>query len=306
MGRLEGKVALITGGARGQGRAIAAKFAYEGADIVIGDICGQIDSVPYPMSSKTDLAETRKLIESRTKSRVIAEPVDVRDLAQVEDLVKKAVNEFGRIDVLCANAGIVSFGSLTAITEQQWADVLDVNLTGVWKSVKAVVPTMIAQRSGAIILTSSVNGKEAGPDMSHYVAAKHGVLGLLKSFAYELGPYGIRVNAILPGPILSPMADNAATRSWVFRSEDATLSDYIDATRRWHLLRGRPSLPVSAIADAMIWLASGESANVTGVEIPVDAGHMILPGMNLDPVIDDHFEGFDYSGNALTGAEDGA
>jgi SDR family mycofactocin-dependent oxidoreductase len=299
MGRLDGRVALITGGARGQGRAIAAKFASEGADIVIGDVCAQLPSVPYPMSTTDDLQETADLVD-RAGRQCIAEVVDVRDQAALTGLAERAVGELGRIDVLCANAGIVNFAPFWELTEEAWDEMLAVNLTGVWKSVRAVAPHMMERRSGSIILTSSVNGREAGPEMTHYVAAKHGVIGLLRSFAYELGPFGVRVNAVLPGPILSPMANNEATRSWIFRRAGATLEDYLQATRNWHLLRGRPSLPTSVIADAMIWLASDEAAQVTGVELPVDAGHMVLPGMNMDPIVDDELGTFDYEGTALS------
>ncbi|HEX4305866.1 MAG TPA: mycofactocin-coupled SDR family oxidoreductase [Solirubrobacterales bacterium] len=298
MGRLDGQVAFITGGARGQGRAIAAKFAAEGADIVISDLCAQIGSVPYEMATAADLQETAALIEGAGR-RCIAAEVDVRDLAALEALVARTVEELGRIDVVCANAGIVNFHPLWELEEDVWDDMIDVNLTGVFKTVKAVAGPLMEAKHGSIILTSSVNGKEAGPEMSHYVAAKHGVLGLMRSFAYELGPYGIRVNSVLPGPILSPMADNEPTRSWIFRRSGATREDYLEATRNWHLLRGRPSLPASVIADAMIWLASDESAQVTGLEVAVDAGHMVLPGMNMDPVKDPALGGFDYDANAL-------
>jgi SDR family mycofactocin-dependent oxidoreductase len=304
MRRLDGRVALITGGARGQGRAIAAKFASEGADIVIGDICEQLPTVPYPMSTTDDMEETVRLVESAGQ-RCLAQICDVRSLPQLEALLARALEEFGQIDIVCANAGIVNFHPLWELTEEIWDETLDVNLTGVWKTVRAVAPHMMERRSGSIILTSSVNGREAGPEMAHYVAAKHGVIGLLRSFAYELGPHGIRVNAVLPGPILSPMADNEATRSWIFRRPNATREDYLAATRNWHLLRGRPSLPTSVIADAMIWLASDESAQVTGVEIPVDAGHMVLPGMNMDPIVDEELGTFDYDATAVGTAEQG-
>jgi NAD(P)-dependent dehydrogenase (short-subunit alcohol dehydrogenase family) len=223
----------------------------------------------------------------------------VRDQEALKELAARAVAEFGRIDVTCANAGIVNFAPFWELTEAVWDETIAVNLTGVWKTVRAVAPHMMERHSGSIILTSSVNGVEAGPEMTHYVAAKHGVIGLLRSFAYELGPYGVRVNAVLPGPILSPMANNEATRSWIFRRPGATLDDYLTATRNWHLLRGRPSLPTSVIADAMIWLASDESLQVTGVELPVDAGHMVLPGMNMDPIVDEELGTFDYDETAL-------
>lgn len=299
MGRLDGRVALITGGARGQGSAIAAKFAAEGADIAICDICAQIESVPYEMASDADLEQTAALIESSGR-RCVAAEVDVRDAAALRSFVERTVDELGRLDVVCPNAGIVNFHPFWELEEEVWDDLIAVNLTGVFKTVKAAAPAMIEAKAGSVILTSSVNGREAGPEMAHYVAAKHGVIGLMRSFAYELGPYGIRVNSVLPGPIMTPMADNPQTREWIFRRPGASREDYLTATRNWHLLRGRPSLPSAVIADTMIWLASDESLHVTGVEIPVDAGHMVLPGMNMDPIEDPEQGSFDYEANALS------
>lgn len=298
-GRLAGRVAVVTGGARGQGRAIAAKFASEGADVAILDLCSQISTIPYPMANPGDLKATAELVES-AGVRCVSEVVDVRDQEALEAFNVRVVEELGPIDVLCANAGIVNFAPFWELSEEAWQNCIDVNLTGVWKTVRAFAPSMMERRSGSIVLTSSVNGREAGPEMTHYVAAKHGVIGLLRSFAYELGPFGVRVNAVLPGPILTPMANNDATRSWIFRQDGATLDDYLTATRNWHLLRGRPSLAATAIADAMIWLASDESQHVTGIEIPVDAGHMILPGMNPAPIVDPDGGEFDYEATALS------
>ncbi len=297
MGRLEGKVAFITGGARGQGRAIAAKFASEGADIAICDICAQLPTVPYPLANTDDLAETVRLIE-RSGRRCLADIADVRDQAALDRVVAKAIDELGQIDIVCVNAGIVNFAAFWEMPEDVWDEMIDVNLTGVWKTVKAVAPHMMERTRGSIILTSSSNGREPAPELAHYTAAKHGVIGLMKSFAYELGPYGIRVNTILPGPILTPMTNNEPTRSWIFGRPKASLEDYLQATRNWHVLRGRAALPASAIADAMIWLASDESLHVTGVELPVDAGHLILPGMNMSPVAGE-IGTVDYDANAL-------
>jgi SDR family mycofactocin-dependent oxidoreductase len=299
MGRLDGRVALITGGARGQGRAIAAKFASEGADIVIADICGQIPSVKYEMSNKGDLQATAELIESADR-RCLAEQADVRDLSQIKAVADKAMEEFGHIDILAANAGMCHFAPFWEITEEEYDDVMDVCLKGVWNSVLAVAPYMKEQMDGSIVLTSSTSGVEAAPDIAHYNAAKHGVLGLMKSFAYELGPFNVRVNAIMPGPIATKMGDNAVCREWMFGRKDATTEDYIDATRNWHLLRGRPALAPVDIANAYIWFASDEAKNVTGVVIPVDAGHLVLPGMNPNPIVDDELGTFDYDATALS------
>jgi SDR family mycofactocin-dependent oxidoreductase len=297
---LEGKIAFITGGARGQGRAIAAKFAAEGADIAICDICEGIDSVPYPLASEDDLRDTARLIENAGR-RCLTGVVDVRDGDALAEFVARVEDELGPIEVVCANAGVFSHALLDDMSKAMWDDMIAVNLTGVFNTVKAVAPAMSSRARGSIILTSSVNGREGMTEMPHYVAAKHGVVGLTKSFAYELGPKGIRVNTIMPGPVFTALQNNPDSRKWIVsEDEDPGPDRIIEATRAWHALRGRPSLPASAIADAVIWLASDESQHVTGIELPIDAGHSILPGMNMDPITDPGIGPFDYDGNALT------
>jgi SDR family mycofactocin-dependent oxidoreductase len=284
-GRLHDKVAWITGGARGQGRAIATKFASEGADVVISDICAQVEDVPYPTASDADLIETKRLVESLGR-RCLAEVADVRDQSALDRVVAAGISAFGGIDVLCANHGIASWNPVWEITEDEWQTQLDVNLTGVWHATKAVVPHMIERRRGCLILTSSTNGKIAYPKMAHYTAAKHGVLGLMKSLALELGPHNVRANALLTGPIHTPMADNPATLAGLFGRAGATTADYVNATRHYFALRGRAALPPSAVADALIWLASDEAAHVSGLELVLDGGHSILPPYNPAPVIE--------------------
>jgi SDR family mycofactocin-dependent oxidoreductase len=284
-GRLQDKVAWITGGARGQGRAIAAKFASEGADIVVSDVCAQLDSVSYPMSSDADLIETQRLVEERGR-RCVAVVADVRDQAALDGVVAEGIHELGQIDILCANHGIASWNRVWEISDKEWDTQLAVNLTGVWHAAKSVVPHMIDRQSGCIILTSSTNGRIAYPNMAHYTAAKHGVLGLMKSLALELGPYNIRANALLTGPIHTPMADNPATLAGLFGRADATTADYVEATRHYFALRGRAALPPSAVGDALIWLASEEAQHVSGLELVLDAGHSILPPFNQNPIVD--------------------
>jgi SDR family mycofactocin-dependent oxidoreductase len=287
--RLGDKVAWITGGARGQGRAIACKFAAEGADIVISDVCAQVEGVPYPTSTDADLAETRRLVEAEGR-RCVAEIADVRDQAALDRVVAAAIDELGSIDILCANHGIASWQPVWLISDEEWETQLAVNLTGVWHAAKAVAPHMIERMRGCMILTSSTNGRIAYPNMAHYTSAKHGVLGLMKSLALELGPYNVRANAILTGPVHTPMADNPATLAGLFGRTDATTEDYIDATRHFFALRGRSALAPSAVADAMIWLASEEAANVSGLELVLDAGHSILPPFNPNPIVDERLE----------------
>lgn len=283
--RLSDRVAVITGGARGQGRAIALKFAAEGADIVLADACSPMPTIPYEMSSLEDLKETQAMVEALGR-RCIADTADVRSQADMDRIASRAIEEFGRIDILCANAGVHSFAPFWELTEEQWDECIAINLTGVWHSAKAVAQQMISQQDGSMILTSSVMGRETGKDLAHYAAAKHGVIGLMKSFAYELGRHNVRVNALLPSVVHSAMGENPVTRAWVFGRDDATTDDYIAATRHWHLLKGRPALPPSAVADAAVWLASDEARNITGIEVPVDAGHLVLQGFNHDPVVE--------------------
>lgn len=298
MGRLDGRVALITGAARGQGRAIAAKFAAEGADLVLCDICAQIASVAYPMGTRDELAQTAAMVRGAGRG-CVAEVADVRDPSALTELVSTAVDRFGRLDIVCPNAGIVSFQRFWELSQAAWDDVLAVNLTGVFNTVRAAAPPMMERGQGTIVLTSSTNGVEAGAALTHYTAAKAGVLGMLQSFALELGPYGIRVNCVLPGPIMTPMTDNDQVRGYATRRPDATREDLAEATRNWVLLAGRRALPAAAVADAIVWLASDESVHITGAQIPVDAGHLVLPGFNHSPV--DNGMKLDYDGNALSG-----
>lgn len=282
MGRLDGRVAFITGGARGQGRTIAQRFAREGADIIVCDACeGGI--APYPLASESDLDETVALVEA-TGRRCVAEITDVRDQNALDSTVSRGVAQLGGIDITCASAGIFWTASLWEMTEDVWDAVMGVNLTGAWHTTKAVAPYLIEQRSGTIVYTVSTNGHHGAMDYSAYTASKHGVLGLMKSAALELGRFGVRANAILPGAVNSPMMDNPYTKKYVTGSADATTAELDYQVRHNTILPGRRLLPTSAIADAALWLASDDSIHVTGAEIAVDAGHMTLPHYNWDPI----------------------
>lgn len=283
--RLQGKVALITGGARGMGRAAALKFAEEGAKIIACDLGDQIAEVPYPVGKKSDLDDTMKLVRA-AGSDGIAQVVDVRDQSTLDTAVAAGIEAFGHIDIAVANAGIVHYGDVWNISEEDWNLTMDINTNGVWRTAKAVAPHMIERLSGSIIITSSINGHVAMKRMAHYVTSKHAALGLMKSLAYELGPYNIRANAILPGAIHTPMTDNPYQGEYTTGNPDTKWEDRVEGLRPLNLLRGRTVLPASAIADAMCFLASEEAAHITGIEIPVDAGHLILPGVNLDPVVE--------------------
>nr|PZN60900.1 MAG: SDR family mycofactocin-dependent oxidoreductase [Sphaerobacter thermophilus] len=274
MGKLDGKVAVITGGARGQGRAHALTLAREGADIVVCDIAAQIDTVPYPMATPADLEETVRLVEDLDR-RCVAVQADVRDGAQMQAVAERAMSEFGRIDILLANAGIFSFaggGGSWEMTDEQWRDMIDVNLTGVWQSCKAVIPHMIAGgRGGSIVITSSTAGLHGFANFAHYVSAKHGVVGLMRTLAIELAPHNIRVNTVHPTSVRTPMVMNEATRRLFGGGQDISQEQFFE------IMQSMNALPVGAvepedISNAILWLVSDDARYVTGVTLPVDAG----------------------------------
>ncbi|BBY31002.1 mycofactocin-coupled SDR family oxidoreductase [Mycolicibacterium sediminis] len=272
-GRLEGKVAFITGAARGQGRAHAVRMAQEGADIIAVDICKQIDSVLIPLANPEDLAETADLVKNLDR-RVFTAEVDTRDFDALKAAVDAGVEEFGRLDVIVANAGIGNGGqTLDKTSEGDWDDMIAVNLSGVWKTVKAGVPHIIeGGRGGSIILTSSVGGLKAYPHTGHYVAAKHGVVGLMRTFAVELGAQNIRVNSVHPTNVNTPLFMNEPTMR-LFRPdlENPGPEDMKVVGQMMH------TLPIGwvepeDIANAVLFLASDEARFITGVTLPVDGG----------------------------------
>ena len=283
MGMLEGKVALITGGARGQGRAHATTCAREGADVVLVDIADQLASVPYAMATKDDLDETVRQVEALDR-RALAVTADVRSQEQLDEAVRRGLAEFGQIDILIANAGIWTMGPFWELSEQSWDEMIGVNLTGVWKSAKAVAPHMIERQTGSIVITSSINGLEPGPNYAHYVAAKHAVVGLMRNIALELAPHGIRCNSVHPGAIRTPMTDHQGAYDMFAGHEGGTEADLIEGGYSFHALKGTTFMSPQVIADTALYLNSDLAAKVTGVTIPVDAGHMILPGVNTKPV----------------------
>ena len=272
-GRVEGKVAFITGAARGQGRAHAVRLAQEGADIIAVDICKQIDSVRIPLSTPEDLAETADLVKNLDR-RIYTAEVDTRDFDALKAAVDAGVEQFGRLDIIVANAGIGNGGqTLDKTSEGDWDDMIAVNLSGVWKTVKAGVPHILAgERGGSIILTSSVGGLKAYPHTGHYVAAKHGVVGLMRTFAVELGAQNIRVNSVHPTNVNTPLFMNEGTMK-LFRPdlENPGPDDMKVVGEFMH------TLPIGwvepeDIANAVLFLASDEARYITGVTLPVDGG----------------------------------
>jgi SDR family mycofactocin-dependent oxidoreductase len=275
-GRVEGKVALISGAARGQGRSHAVRLAQEGADIIAFDICGPIDNMAYPHSTPDDLAETIDLVKAQNR-RIVADQVDVRDYDKLKALVDNGVEQLGRLDIIVANAGIGTFGNkLHKLPEQIWQDMIDVNLSGVWKTVKAGVPHILAgKRGGSIVMTGSVGSHKAMAFTGHYIAAKHGVLGLMRSFAVELGQYNIRVNSVHPSQVNTPMTMNEITYK-LFRPdlENPGPDDFAPFSQQTHTLP-IPWVTAEDISNAVLFLASDESRYVTGVSLPVDAGALL-------------------------------
>jgi (+)-trans-carveol dehydrogenase len=275
-GRVEGKVAFVTGAARGQGRSHAVRLAQEGADIIAIDICKQIDSVRIPLSTPEDLAETADLVKGHNR-RIYTAEVDVRDYDAMKAAVDAGVEQLGRLDVIVANAGIGNGGAtLDKTRESDWQDMIDINLGGVWKTVKAGVPHILAGgRGGSIILTSSVGGLKAYPHTGHYVAAKHGVVGLMRTFAVELGQHSIRVNSLHPTNVNTPLFMNEGTMK-LFRPdlENPGPDDMAVVAKMMHVLPTGWVEPED-VSNAVLFLASDEARYITGVTLPIDAGSCI-------------------------------
>jgi SDR family mycofactocin-dependent oxidoreductase len=276
MGRVEGKVAFITGAARGQGRSHAIRLAEEGADIIAVDVCEDIAGVPYVGATEEDLAQTVKAVEGLDR-RIVATKADVRDLDQLRAAVDDGVAQLGRLDIVSANAGIGAFPHpVQEIPEDIWADVIDINLTGVWRTTTVATPHLIAgNRGGSIILTSSAAGLQAYPNVAQYVSAKHGVVGLMRTLALELAPHMIRVNSIHPTQVDTPMIMNEATYG-MFRPdlERATREDFEPASQAMNALP-IPWVEAVDISNALLFLASDEARYITGVALPVDAGCLV-------------------------------
>ncbi|MBA0047382.1 mycofactocin-coupled SDR family oxidoreductase [Mycobacteroides sp. LB1] len=270
-GRLTSKVALVTGAARGIGRAQAVRFAQEGADIIALDICAPVHTTVTPPATREDLDETADLVEAEGR-RVIPGVVDVRDLRSLETFVTDAVTAFGGLDIVCATAGITSRATLSEMTESTWQTMLDVNLTGVWHTARAAIPHLIARGGGSMVLVSSIAGLRGLIGVSHYVAAKHGVVGLMRSLAAELAPHKIRVNTVHPTNVDTPMIQNDHVRR-MFRPdlEEPTREEFAQAAKTMNML-DVPWVEPLDVANASLFLTSEEARYITSVALPVDAG----------------------------------
>jgi (+)-trans-carveol dehydrogenase len=272
-GRVAGKVAFISGAARGQGRAHALRLAAEGADIIAFDACGPVSSQGAPPASKDDLAETVRGVEALDR-RIVAGVADARDFDAVAGVLAEGLDQFGRVDIVAANAGIQGIASSTAeASEQDWRAVLDTNLTGVWNTARAAVPHLVQRgEGGVILLTSSSLALKAVGNFGAYTSAKHGVVGLMRTLAVELAPHQIRVNSIHPTTVRTPLLLNE--NNWrIFRPDlpHPELADVIDLYRGLNLLPV-PWVEPEDVANALLFLASDEARYVTGVAFPVDAG----------------------------------
>jgi len=271
-GRARGKIAFITGAARGQGRSHAVRLAEEGADIIAVDICKDVHTAPYGGATVADLDETvgRVLALGR---RIVARTVDVRDYNALQEALNEGVAELGGLDIVCANAGIFASGSSASLTEHQWTEMIDINLTGVWKTVKAAIPHLVAGgRGGAIVLISSAAGLRGMPNLSHYSSAKHALVGLTRSLANELGGYNIRVNSIHPGLVRTDMTQNEALRSLFMPGVDNPTAEQFEVIAQSLNILPTPWIESIDISNALLFLVSDEGRFITGTALPVDAG----------------------------------
>jgi len=272
VGRVEGKVAFITGAARGQGRSHAVRLAQEGADIIAIDVCKQVDTVPYPTATPDDLAETVRQVEALDR-RIVAAEVDVRDLAGLTQAVEDGVAQLGRLDIVLANAGISTPASSLEMDEETWSTMIDVNLTGVWKTLRASVPHIIAAgRGGSVVITSSLAAIYANAGTAHYSAAKAGLVMLAKVLAKELAPQNIRVNTIHPTTVATDMILNEPTYR-LFRPdlEHPTRADFEEAALTLNKMPV-PAIDAVDISNAVLYLVSDDGRYVTGTTHVVDAG----------------------------------
>ena len=266
-GRVEGKVAFITGAGRGQGRSHAIRLAEEGADIIAIDLLEDYPTVRYAMPNQTDLDDTIGAVEALGR-RIVAARADVRDPAMLTKTLDAAVAELGRLDIVCANAGIYTVQSWDQVTPQVWQDTIDTNLTGVWNTMVAAIPHLITAGGGSIIATSSTAGLKGMPFMAPYVATKHAVVGICRSLANELATHNIRVNTVHPAGVDTPMVTGQETLEPYLARRPDLAAIFTNA------------LPVDAldprdVSNAILWLASDESRYVTGAALTIDAGNSI-------------------------------
>lgn len=272
MGRVEGKVAFITGAARGQGRSHAVRLAAEGADIIAVDICGEIETTVGPPTTEEDLTQTAKLVEAQGR-RVVTRKVDVRDYEALKPAVDEGVAELGRLDIVSANAGVWTLGPSHELSEKEWRGVVDICLTGAWHTTKAVTPILVDQgQGGSIILTGSLTSLRGFPTISHYSAAKHGVVGLMQSLANELAPHMIRVNVICPVNVNTPLIHNKPTYDLFMPDIDDPTPEQVKERFGSIIAMPIPWVEVEDVSNALLFLASDEARYITGSTLSIDGG----------------------------------
>ncbi|AYJ50323.1 mycofactocin-coupled SDR family oxidoreductase [Rhodococcus sp. P1Y] len=266
MGRLENKVAYITGVARGQGRAHAVRMAREGADIVGIDIAGDMPGVPYDSATTDDLAETKALVEAEGRTAHLRQG-DVRDLDGLKALAAQAVDQFGGLDIVVANAGICIPATWDESTPKMFQDTMDINVTGVWNTVMATAPHLVSRGGGSIVLISSSAGKKMQPFMVHYTASKHAVTGMTRAFAAELGKHSIRVNSVHPGAVMSPMGSGSMRERIAQTAESYPRLAPMNSSmlQQW-------AAECDEIANVVAFLASDESKFMTAEHVTIDGG----------------------------------
>ncbi len=277
MGLVDGKVALVTGAGRGQGRSHALRLAAEGADVIAVDIAANgVETISYPLASEEDLDTTVKEVQAMGR-RAVKAVADVRSLSELQQAADTGLSELGRIDIVCANAGIGSWAVAWEMTEQQWKDMIDINLTGVFNTVRATLPSMVERgEGGSVVLTSSTAGLRAYANTAHYTAAKHGVIGLMKVLAQEAGPHRIRVNAVCPTTVRTPLVINDSTfELFAPHLENPTEDDVREPFESLNILPGVAWLEPSDVSDAVVFLCSDAAKYITGVALPIDAGNIV-------------------------------
>ncbi|MBV9417457.1 MAG: mycofactocin-coupled SDR family oxidoreductase [Solirubrobacterales bacterium] len=277
MGLVDGKVALVTGAGRGQGRSHALKLASEGADVIAVDIGGgRVDTISYELASEADLDSTVKEIEGMGR-RAVKAVADVRSLSDLQAAADAGLSQLGKIDIVCANAGIGSWAVAWEMTEQQWKDMIDINLTGVFNATRAALPSMVERgEGGSVVLTSSTAGLRAYANTAHYTAAKHGVIGLMKVLAQEAGPHRIRVNAVCPTTVRTPLVINDSTfELFAPHLENPTEDDVREPFESLNILPGVAWIEPEDVSDAVLFLCSDAAKFITGVALPIDAGNIV-------------------------------